>query len=301
MKSLDQIKLIALDLDGTTLTREGLTRRTRETLEEAINRGFEVVIATGRPYVALPEKVLNIIGLKHIIISNGAHIVDLKGRFLYSNYVDREAILPICALMEKSPFPVEVFTEGAAFVDQRLYDELAEKGSTFMSAKYVLRTRRPVPDIYEFWRENSERIENINIHFEFQEDRHRMWERFGEFQGITVTSSQHNNIEIGGATTSKATALAHLCREKGISMENVMAFGDSPNDCTMLRDAGFGVAMANGVEEIKELADFITLSNDEEGVCYAIRRLLFKEEDGVAAPKRGSFLGRILKNIRGSR
>ena len=60
---LKDVKLIALDLDGTTLTRNGLTRRTRETLEEAISRGIDVVVATGRPYSALPEEVKNIKGL----------------------------------------------------------------------------------------------------------------------------------------------------------------------------------------------------------------------------------------------
>ena len=57
---LKKIKLIALDLDGTTLTRNGLTRRTKETLEEAIENGLDVVIATGRPYSALPETVKTI-------------------------------------------------------------------------------------------------------------------------------------------------------------------------------------------------------------------------------------------------
>ncbi len=72
------IKLIALDLDGTTLTREGLTRRTKDTLEEAIEQGIDVVIATGRVFSALPEKIHNIKGMRRIITSNGAHITDAQ-------------------------------------------------------------------------------------------------------------------------------------------------------------------------------------------------------------------------------
>ncbi len=81
------IRMIALDLDGTTLTRDGLTRRTKETLEEAIRRGIHVVIATGRTYTALPERVHQIQGLEYIITSNGAHISEAQtGKFIYSNF-----------------------------------------------------------------------------------------------------------------------------------------------------------------------------------------------------------------------
>ena len=81
----DTIRMIALDLDGTTLTRSGLTRRTKETLEEAIRRGIQVVIATGRVYASLPEPVKKLQGLRYIITSNGAHISDAAtGEILYS-------------------------------------------------------------------------------------------------------------------------------------------------------------------------------------------------------------------------
>ena len=126
---LKKIKLIALDLDGTTLTRNGLTRRTRETLEEAVRKGINVVIATGRPYSALPEAVKNIKGLEYVIISNGAHIVrPLTGEFLYSNYVDRDAILRVRKMLMKREFPVEVFTGGRAYVDRKLYEDIKKNG-----------------------------------------------------------------------------------------------------------------------------------------------------------------------------
>ncbi|MBR5489593.1 MAG: HAD hydrolase family protein, partial [Firmicutes bacterium] len=93
---MSDIRMIALDLDGTTLTRSGLTRRTKETLEEAIRRGFKVVIATGRPFAALPESVLEIEGLEYVIVSNGAHLIDPSdGSFLYSDYMDRDAALEV--------------------------------------------------------------------------------------------------------------------------------------------------------------------------------------------------------------
>lgn len=277
---LEKIKLIALDLDGTTLTRNGLTRRTKETLEEAIEKGIDVVIATGRPYSALPETVKTIKGLEHIIISNGAHIVrPLTGEFLYSNYVEREAILRVRDILMERDFPVEVFTEGRAYVDRELYEDLKKNGSTYLAARYILRTREPVDRIYDFWYEHADSIENVNIQFEHQEDKAEMKSILEKAEGITLTSSTYHNLEVGGETTSKASALEELCRMKGLTMENVMAFGDSPNDGAMIREAGIGVAMENATADILEDADITAPSNDDEGVAYTLRMLLLGGKD----------------------
>ena len=277
---LEKIKLIALDLDGTTLTRNGLTRRTKETLEEAIENGLDVVIATGRPYSALPETVKTIKGLEHIIISNGAHIVrPLTGEFLYSNYVEREAILRVRDMLMERNFPVEVFTEGRAYVDRELYEDVKKNGSTYLAARYILRTREPVDRIYDFWFEHADSIENVNIQFEHQEDKAEMKSILEKAEGITLTSSTYHNLEVGGETTSKASALWQLCRMKGLTMENIMAFGDSPNDGTMIREAGIGVAMENATADILDDADITAPSNDDEGVAYTLRMLLLGGKD----------------------
>ena len=281
------IKLIALDLDGTTLTREGLSRRTKETLEEAIRRGIEVVIATGRAYTSLPESIHKIEGLKRIITSNGAHITDCKtGEFFYSNYLNPESVRLVHGILSERPeFPMEVFTKGVAYIDSSIYEDLEKNGSTFMSAKYILRTRRPVEKIYDFLLAHEDSIENLNIHFEFPQDRLEMLEVLRSLPAVTITSSEKNNLEVGGETTSKANALVELCKELDIGMECVMAFGDSPNDIHMITEAGIGVAMGNGEDSVKKAADLITLGNNDEGVAYAIRTIIFGQEGGVPEAK----------------
>lgn len=279
------IRMIALDLDGTTLTRDGLTRRTKETLEEAIRRGIHVVIATGRTYTALPERVHQIQGLEYIITSNGAHISEAQtGKFIYSNYASAEAVDRVLDILENTSYPVEVFTEGRAYIGQDVYTDLEAGGKTteYMNPRYVLRTRNPVENIYLFLREHREKIENINVHFELQEERMRMWETFSKIPNVTVTSSHRHNVEIGGKTTSKATALAEVCRMLNLDLSHVMAFGDGANDIAMLTECGFGVAMGNASEDVIAAADHVTLSNDEEGVAYTIRTMLFDEDGGVS-------------------
>ena len=215
-----------------------------------------------------------------MIISNGAHIVrPLTGEFLYSNYADRDAILRVRDMLMEKAFPVEVFTEGRAYVDRELYEDVKKHGSSYLSAKYILRTREPVDGIYDFWLKHADSIENVNIQFEFQKDKAEMKAALENAEGITLTSSTYHNLEVGGETTSKASALWQLCRMKGLTMENVMAFGDSPNDGTMIREAGIGVAMENATADILEDADITAPSNDDEGVAYTLRMLLLGGKD----------------------
>ena len=276
---LDNIGLIALDLDRTTLTSEGLTVNTRECLEEAIKRGYQVVIATGRPYVALPESIREIKGLKYVICSNGAHIIDIRnGEFIFSDYLSEEAAKWVEDFLHRSGYPIEVFSEGGAFIGRDRYEYFQTDGKNVDGAAYVLRTRKPVDDIWQFWDEHMDTIENINVHFTDPADKKALNKELSDNEdiGFTVTSSMSYNLEIGGANTSKANALLELSKISGIPLRRVMSFGDSPNDSAMITESGFGVAMGNAEEEVKNQADYVTLTCDEEGVVFAIRRLLFK-------------------------
>ena len=271
-----KIKLIALDLDGTTLGKSGISEETVSVLETAIKRGVHVVIATGRTFTSLPKDIYKINGLEYVISSNGAHITYLpENRVIYSNCADSTAIEHVGEILEKNQqYPIEVFTGGRAYIDEAVYRDLKENGSDYMNVSYIMETRNPVPGIYDFLRKYKDNIENINIHFRDLGDKAQFWRILEKQQGITVTSSVTHNIEIGGATTSKAAAIAWLCFKVNIKEENVMACGDSPNDMAMIKAAGLGVAMANAEEQVKDIADFITLSNEDDGVAYAIRKFV---------------------------
>ncbi|MBQ5441030.1 MAG: HAD family hydrolase [Firmicutes bacterium] len=279
-KILDDIGLIALDLDRTTLTKKGLTDNTKECLEEAISRGYQVVIATGRPYAALPECLWDINGLRYVICSNGAHIADLSsGEFVFSDCLSEEASSWCMEYLYNACFPIEVFTEGGAYIERERYEKIKSSEDAMEGKEYIINTRKPVDDIWQFWRDHISRIENINVIFNDPSDKTSVYEELSsnKDKGFTVTSSMFYNLEIGGANTSKANALSELSLLSGIPLKRIMSFGDSPNDSAMIIESGFGVAMGNAEQEVKEQADYVTLSNEEEGVSFAIRTLLFKE------------------------
>ena len=89
------------------------------------------------------------------------------------------------------------------------------------------------------------------------------------------------NIEINARGVNKGTALVELGRLLGIRREEIMACGDGDNDTVMLREAGFGVAMGNAEEETKDAADYITLTNEEEGVADAIEKFVLRGGEGA--------------------
>ena len=270
----EKISLIALDLDGTTLVRGHITPRTRRVLETAVKKGIHVVIATGRAWCSLPKDIFRIQGLEYVVTSNGAMITDLRrGEVIYENCIDPAPLKRVAKLLrENSRFPVEVFTGGKAYIGRPVFEEIRDHGSTYMSRSYILRTRQPVDEIYDFLEEHVSAIENINIHFEDFEDKDAMKEILGQIPDITVTSSVPHNLEIGGATTSKASGLAALCEILHADLSSAMACGDSPNDMAMLAEVGLGVAMGNGEPEVRAMADYVAPSNEDEGVALAVER-----------------------------
>jgi Cof subfamily protein (haloacid dehalogenase superfamily) len=274
---LRKIKILAFDMDGTLLDEKGaLSAASEASLRRAMERGYHIVIATGRGYSAFPEAVLRMEGIRFMISSNGAHIVDQQTReTIYSNLLTRDAVEAAMPWIADPDLMREVFFHHQVYADRHCMEDLPRYGViSEKSQHYVRTTRKPVEDAVALIREYADQLENINLLFSEQEKRIRYLEELSRIQGLTVVSSMPYNIEIGGATTSKATALKALAEMLGLSHDNIMSFGDSSNDAQMLAAAQIAVAMGNAVDELKEVADVITLSNAEDGVAYALERLL---------------------------
>lgn len=270
------IRMIALDLDGTTLTsNKELTDRTTEALSLAMKKGIQVVIATGRTFSSIPEKVLKIRGMEYIITGNGAAVTRLKdGEVIYSNFIDAYAMENMTDIFKREKSMLELFTGGKAYIQQSLLESLESKNFRKTHIEYIRETRIATENIFEFMMEHKSRIENINLLFENQDERARMRSVMEAVSNITVTTSFDHNIEIGGETTSKGDAIRFLAGELGIKRDHVMAFGDGHNDMKMLEFVGFPIAVENAKPELKAVAKFVTASNLEDGVAKAIERFL---------------------------
>lgn len=300
------VKLIALDLDGTTLGRDGrLSEGNRDAILKAIEKGVMVVVATGRCFCSLPPDITELSSLQYVITSNGAQIRSLdSGKAFYNNCIAPEAVEEAAGILcqkkevyeadrkrveagEKSVFchdlspddyMVEVFVDGDAYIERSLYESIRDGGNSYRHREYVIGTREPVDDVVGFMLEHKNEIENINIFFYTQEKKAEMKPVLDSIRNATVTSSLDNNWEIGGATTSKANALKVLCERLGIEKSEIMAVGDSPNDIPMLDLADIAVAVGNAKVPVKEAACFVSEANYDDGVAVAIRKFVLMEE-----------------------
>lgn len=274
------IKMVALDLDGTTLNSKGkLSPHTKDTLEKAIERGVQVVVSTGRVFSSIPKEVLAVKGIDYAISSNGAIISDLrKGHVIYGDYLSEEAVLRSIEIADEHNIMLEAFWGGKAYMDKGFYELIEREGCLNRNKDYVLRTRIPLGNLFDGMRENIDRIENLNFFFSQIEDLEKHRHEIEAIPNAMKTSSFSNNLEVGGPGTCKRKAIEALLDKKGISQSELMCCGDAPNDIEMIKFAGLGVAMGNAWGDTKKYADYVTATNDEDGVALAIEKFCFGQE-----------------------
>ena len=270
------IRMVALDLDGTTFDSAGdISEHTVNTLEEAAAAGAHIVVSTGRSYASLPQHIKDVSGIEYAITSNGAHVNRMdSGEQIYSDFLDPKAVERVAELKTETGADIEVFINGKAYVDESYYEDVKENGCEFRNADYVLWSRRPVPDVTALMLENKEEIENVNFVFRTLELLEEAKPKVCAIENANITSSFLSNLEVGGPNTSKKTALLWLTDRLGISTDELMCCGDAPNDQAMLELAAIGVAVANAWGGLKDHADYITASNDDDGVALAIEKFV---------------------------
>lgn len=267
-----EIRLIALDMDGTLLDPSGsLSPRSDEVLTKALARGVQIAIATGRALSALPQEVAARPGIRYAITSNGSSIYDLStGSRIYSNDLPPDRVLEILGIISQFPVAIEAFVEGRTYAPADYVADPANYQIPPKSFSYVKTTRTPVQDIAAFIREHRGRMEGLDIVTCDMALKERIRRQTERIQGIHITSSVPHYLEFSGQDSNKGTALAHLARLLTIPREQILAVGDGENDLEMIRFAGVGVAMGNGCKALKKAADHVTGANDEDGAARAI-------------------------------
>lgn len=276
-----EIKLIALDLDGTLLdSQKRLSSRNESVLKECIRRGIAVVPCTGRIWFGVPEVVRNFPGIRYAITTNGAVIEDvIEHKVLDEQKLSCKLTLEILELAKQFHTMYDVYAGGKAFGEARFIEHMDEYGISPILQKMVLETRRIVPDVMEQVRMINQPSEKVNYFFGDEAERFKARQALQARGDVIVSSSFSNNLEINAQGATKGEAILRLAKHLGLAPEQTMGFGDGENDVTMIRMAGIGVAMGNALESLKEDADYVTCTNDEDGVAAAIEKLVLTEKE----------------------
>ena len=271
-----RIKMIGLDLDGTLLTdRKEITQRTRKAISRAIEEGVVVLAATGRPWMGVPEELREFPGMRYALTSNGARILDVQeGIVLEEHLLPQDSAKKALKICGKYDTLQEIYFDGQGYApaDKIARAERYHKNPNMR--EYIRKTRIPVDDIFELLEGESREPDKVQALFADMEERAAAWRELEMEPDLELVGSLGYNIEINARGVNKGTGLVNLGRLLGIQREEIMACGDGDNDTVMLREAGFGVAMGNAEEQGKEAADYITLTNEEEGVAEAMEKFV---------------------------
>lgn len=275
------IKLVALDMDGTTLQSDiTVARETKVTIEKAVDQGIIVVPTTGRVFGELPAEITNIDGVSYAVTSNGAQVTDLKRRMtLYENPLAEKDLDAVLKILRQYDLMIEAYVEGQTVVIGECMKDLSAFHVPEVYWDFFEKTRKTIADPEEYYDFlYSHPVEKFNIFFRHMENRGELKDILENTTDLTITSAVENNLEINNPTANKWDGLKHLCRHLNIKYTEVMAMGDSNNDYEMLKHAGLAVAMENGIDRVKKISDFITKSNDEHGVAYALEKFILNPE-----------------------
>ena len=294
--------MIGIDLDGTLLTKQKeLTSVSRNTLEDAMRAGVEVVPVTGRPLAGVPKEVLEIPGIRYVITSNGANTYRLSddlqdkgasilagtlggktpGTVIRKAHLPHEIVRRVLAAAPGQEVIREIFIRGVGYHDQRTQGMLEERfGIAPPILAYINRSRKIVPGFEEFLSDESAHVENISLMFPSQEARDETLARLKEIRGaqgeriLQILLPWKTDLEITHMQADKWRSLEDLGRYLGITDAQIMTLGDGDNDRPMLRGAALSVAMGNAPDFVKATADRITADNDHDGAAAAIREEL---------------------------
>lgn len=273
---MSKIKLVAMDLDGTVLNSDKqISNHTREVFEQATSQGIYIVPCTGRIIKTVPDFLKNIKGVRYFICSNGAAVYDgVENKIVYSNYMDTDVVFQVLNQLEGYHCTEDIYRNGQGYMERKYLDNLTDYGIEGHLLKLVTDSRDPVDNLREYIKENPEQIEKICIFFDDMHQRQEVLDKLNGLGTVNATTSLANNIEVMEKTCNKGDGLYHLAKYLGLSMDEVMACGDAGNDTEMIKVAGLGVVMENGNESLKEQANYITKTNDEDGVAYAVEKFV---------------------------
>ena len=285
MDNNSDIKLIAIDIDGTLLNRQGqITRASRLAIDEARKHGTQIAIATGRRF-RTTKTILEELNVEFpAIVHEGALVKECHtAKTLFCNYIPKDICQELLEFFrdrrQAAVLYVDCYRKGLDFMVEE------DAPGNYYYRSYLERYRRfgtvakrlddclnlgvvemcvfdDIPKLMTLAAEVREAFDP------------RIVARMVAYQAYDQPGAC---LEILRKGTSKWTGLSRVARKMGIRDEEILAIGDEINDLEMIESAGVGVAMGNGHRIVKEAADFVTEDTEHEGIAVAIHRFLFAD------------------------
>ncbi|KZE14816.1 Cof-type HAD-IIB family hydrolase [Priestia aryabhattai] len=242
-----EFKLIALDMDGTLLNnQQEVSEENRAAIAKAQEQGVHVVLSTGRSLLTCREYAQSLQLSSYLITVNGSEIWDESGQLVERKLIDASNIEKMWNLTQEHKLNFWAVT-----TDKVWRDEFPED----IASQEWLKFGYDIPD---------------------DALREEVLKQIAGISDFEISNSSLTNLEINALGINKAKGIMTVCERLGISMDEVIAMGDSLNDMAMIEAAGCGIAMGNAQEAVKEAADWVTDTNVNNGVAKAISHWVLK-------------------------
>jgi Cof subfamily protein (haloacid dehalogenase superfamily) len=290
------MKLIALDMDGTTLNSHNeISEENLKAIKKAQAAGHIVMFLSGRAPVSIYEQMKRY-GLDCPLGGSNGTVVIADGKLLELTSLTSSQNKQIVEVLEEENIPFRIYTNKGICVSNDWQDRL----DCVLSSGVVPLEYYKNENFDRFTKQNSnenfikydkveEIIENKDITKQKffilalePEQKQRVIDSLKKIVDTYITTSSPFNIEIMNINGNKGNGLKVMAHHFNISMEDTVAIGDQMNDIPMFKVAGLAIAMGNAEEEVKKLSDVITLTNDENGVAYAIENYILKDSKNIS-------------------
>ena len=285
-------KLVFVDLDGTMLNQYGVvTPNTAQTIKQVIKQGADVIIASGRPMDSIKAIAKEIESENFFIAGNGALIYDIqKDKIIYEKYMSKKKVLEIIKICEENSISYNVYTDKTILATALKYNVLYYDKENLKKEDNKKTRIHIVKDMYEYVKHmKEERLIKITVCDESKAVFRSIMRKLKQIKGIEILEVSHMSrkvikqgteeipieyyyTEISLANVDKWNAIEFLIKKLGIKAEEVIAIGDNFNDKKMIEKAGLGVAMGESRIDIKQAANEVTTSNEEEGVAKILQK-----------------------------
>ncbi|MDL0436801.1 MULTISPECIES: Cof-type HAD-IIB family hydrolase [unclassified Niallia] len=273
-------RLLALNIDGTLIQSNGrLSKSTKDAIEYVQQKGIYVTLVTSR---SLPSarKVAKALKLNNYIVTHqGALISDNAEQTLYVNRLTDELTYEIVRFLEGFICQIRIVHEKFSLANKsRLNHNMLAK-TVFNSGDPVFYSHQFVEVLSEVLLEEPVSAPKIEVYFEDKKDCLDAKEVLDKmFDEINIVQMNDLRLEVLPEGVNKLNGLLYLAEHLGINRREVVVIGDSLDDKDMIEAAGLGVAMGNAPSELKFAADWVTRSNNQDGVAYMVKEHFRKQQ-----------------------
>lgn len=260
-------KLIAVDVDGTLLNSDDkITDATKEAIAACVAQGVVFTISTGRPLQGVENINLQLKLDSPTITYNGAMVITGKSKkVIYEQKLSAVDAMQIVRLGEKNGTTILVWADNKLFANE--LNERTRKYTEITSVSPIL-----VNDLTDITGNGVTKL----LWYDEIESINRYQSEVGQYlsDNVNFHTSRPMFLEFVDKMASKAIAMDKIGQYYNIKQSEMIAVGDGFNDISMIEYAGLGVAMGNADDAVKQMADYVTLSNDEDGVAQVINKFI---------------------------